>query len=79
MGKYRHAARSNAIQLTLDFPDLPALSQEWITVKQAMACCQVSRRTIYAWIEKGLVRTSETAGGRTRLWHADLLIPEDLE
>lgn len=37
-----------------------------LTVQQAMARCQVSRRTIYNWLRDGKLRAVRT-GGRTRI------------
>ncbi len=48
-----------------------------VTIQQAMHLAQVSRRTIYNWLDLGKIHGVRTAGGSMRiyedtLWHADI-------
>lgn len=39
--------------------------QEVVTIKNAQRTVGVSRRTIYNWIQKGIIKTVKIASGRT--------------
>lgn len=43
-----------------------------ITIAHAMALMSVSRRTIYNWLEKGLIACERTASGTPRIVRASL-------
>jgi excisionase family DNA binding protein len=55
-------------------PDAPD-DRPWLTIAQAMQQAQVSRRTIYHWIARGLLQTVRTAGGRVRIRELSLFRP----
>lgn len=42
--------------------------REVVTIQQAMARVDVSRRTIYNWINKGLVEYVRSPGGRIHIF-----------
>jgi len=44
----------------------------WISIRRAAARADVSRRTIYIWLAKGLIRYVRTAGGAVRIDAASL-------
>lgn len=46
--------------------DLPR-DDRWLTIQQACTECEVSRRTIYNWIEAGKLEVRRTAGGNLRI------------
>lgn len=50
--------------------------REWLTVTQAAKHCQVSRRTIYNWLAKGLVETATVPSGMPRI-HINSLVRRD--
>lgn len=43
-----------------------------LTVDQACALVQVSRRTIYNWLKQGKLQVTRTAGGRLRIQRESL-------
>jgi excisionase family DNA binding protein len=43
-------------------------SRQTLTIQQAMAAVQVSRRTIYNWITKNKVECVRTASGAVRIY-----------
>ena len=45
---------------------------EYCTIRQATQLVQVSRRTIYKWLEAGKVEARRTAGGQQRIRTATL-------
>ncbi len=43
-----------------------------VTIPQAQARCQVSRRTIYNWLIAGKIKYVRTAGGAVRIFEDSL-------
>lgn len=52
------------------------LRRQRVNIKQAMVIADVSRRTIYNWIDKGKVEYIRTAGGAIRIYVDTLLRPD---
>ena len=50
----------------------PALPPEWLTTGQAAAYLQVTRRTVYRWMDAGSLRYYSMPSGRRRLRKEDL-------
>jgi excisionase family DNA binding protein len=48
----------------------------WLPVREAMALCHVSRRTIYYWLAQGRLTVMRTAGGRLRILASSLFRDE---
>ena len=53
--------------------------QVWLTIIEAEHQMGVSRRTIYNWLAKGLLRTCKTPSGHRRIAAACLLKPDPEE
>lgn len=49
--------------VTVDQKELP----HWVSIQQAAALMEVSRRTIYNWLNQGKVAYVRTPGGRVRI------------
>lgn len=54
-------------------------NERTVNVKQAMALCGVSARTVYLWVQKGKVRFKKTTGGGLRIYESSLWQPEKLQ
>ena len=50
-------------------------TRELLTIEQARTRVDVSRRTIYNWLERGLIEYVRTAGGAVRIFADTLTIP----
>jgi excisionase family DNA binding protein len=53
-------------------PPLVPKDRPVVTIHQAMAKAQVSRRTIYLWLQKGQIQYVRTAGGSVRIFEDSL-------
>lgn len=49
-------------------PPTPPVLRETLTIQKAAARADVSRRTIYNWIDAGKLDYVRTAGGRVRVF-----------
>lgn len=50
------------------------MDRELVTIQQAKALCNVSRRTIYNWMHHGKVDYTRTAGGSVRIYRDTLFM-----
>lgn len=53
------------------------MTRKTVTITQAQALAQVSRRTIYSWIDAGKIEYIRTAGGRVRIFEDSLWRDKD--
>jgi predicted DNA-binding transcriptional regulator AlpA len=54
----------------------PTEPPQWCDIKSAMRFAGVSRRTIYNWYDRGLLRTARTPSGCLRIDRRTLVRPE---
>lgn len=50
------------------------MASDWLTVDEAAAVAQVTRKTIYRWVTKGAVRADRVQHARRLwIWRADVV------